>query len=153
LRDPSICPHDGDPVNPDEPGYLSEWFTTFWFDDPGDDNWIANHPAHPDYITDEEEFDQLVACYLEDDGWQQLPDDSYRNDIGGTRAGGGRWRTADDRADAPGQDEETRAVEPSASTQACWPLVIVGGWEPHNTGLFGDLRLRGGGGARRGLGH
>jgi hypothetical protein len=144
-------------VNPDEPGYLSERFTAFWSDDPGDDNWIGYHPAHPGYITAEEEFDQLIACYLEDGGWQRLPDDEYHNHIRDACRRGALAQsliepTRMDKKKKRGKSSHRQARKPAGGTQACWPLVIVGGWEPHNTGLFGDLRLRGGGGARRGRG-
>ena len=35
--------------------------TAFWSDEPGSDNWIGYHPAHPSYLTAEEEFDQMLG--------------------------------------------------------------------------------------------
>ena len=138
LRDSSICPQDGDPVNPDEPGYLSERFTAFWSDDPGSDNWIADHPAHPDYITPEEHFDQLVACYLEDGGWQRLPDDSYHNRIrdacrGEQLAQGLIKPTRMDKKKKRGQSSHRQARKPAGGKQARKPAgrsSLLGGGSP-----------------------
>ena len=99
----------------------------------------------------------LELCYLEEGGWQRLPDDSYQNGIMDAcgweaLAQGLIEPTRMDEKNKRGQSSHRQARKPAGGTQACWPLVIVGGWEPHNTSLFGDLRLHRGGGARRGRG-
>ena len=138
LRDSSICPQDGDPVNPDEPGYLSERFTAFWSDEPGSDNWIAYHPAHPDFITAEEHFDQLVTCYLEAGGWQQLPDDLFNNRIrdacrGEQLAQGLIQPTRMDKKKKRGQSSHRQARKPAGGMQARKPAgrsSLLGGGSP-----------------------
>ena len=144
LRDSSICPQDGDPVNPDEPGYLSERFTAFWSDEPGDDNWIGYHPAHPGYITAEEEFDQLVACYVEAGGWQRLPDDAYHNRIrdacrGEQLAQGLIEPTRMDKKKKRGQSSHRQARKPAGGRQARKPAgrsALLGVGAPQHRSLW-----------------
>jgi len=103
-----------------------------------DDNWIGYHPAHPGYITAEEEFDQLIACYLEDGGWQQLPDDTYHNRIrdacrGEQLAQGLIKPTRMDKKKKRGQSSHRQARKPAGGKQARKPAgrsSLLGGGSP-----------------------
>jgi hypothetical protein len=139
LRDSSICPQDGDPVNPDEPGYLGyPGYTAFWSDEPGSDNWIGYHPACSGYLTAEEAFDDLVACYLEDGGWQRLPDDEYHNHIRdacrrGALAQGLIAPTRMDKKKKRGQSSHRQARKRAGGRQAREPAgrsALLGGGSP-----------------------